>query len=396
MGQHGLHAVQIGPLVFGNGIHPDHGAGEAARPGQRGLGAGQIDGLCVGENQQHRGRPQRRRAQRVDEIQRAADVGSPSPHAGMADVIAEGVHVLQRQRVDLLNLLGEEIDLRMVGHLGHGLQKANGEFRELEHGAGHVAEHDDALFAAAAALVADFAQRAARGKPGADGLFEVRHRGAPHGPAARGDLAVDAPRHLIDELIGLGNLLLAEVGDVPAEKIGVAVRAHSALARVLQKHLLLQQAAHEHRADEALVEARRALQVVRIALNVPLELVALLLGHLAVDLPEILPQVDGLSVEAQLLVGHAPLLLGQRFCLSFRLGVLPKLLLGDEVRVEALIEQQHLAAALGQKRPQRQPHGLAIHEARQLQRANRVDQLAQPHLHALIAQRPGEAGQLTE
>ena len=207
-------ALQVLPLGLGDGIHPHHAARALDRPLEAGVGAVQVHRLGVAEHQQHRVRRQHRGTGRQHRVQRAAHVGPLPPDAGGAHIAAEQVHVLQREGVHPLHLLGEQEYLRMVGDLRQRLHEAYGEFRELQHRAGHVAEHHDALAAAVALLVMQPAQRPAGAQPRADRAPEVQRHGAARVLAAGDDLAVDAPGHLVDELVGPGDLGVLEVGDV--------------------------------------------------------------------------------------------------------------------------------------------------------------------------------------
>ena len=152
------------------------------------------------------------------------------------------------------------------------------------------------------------------------------------------DLAVDAPGDLVDQLVGLGNVRFPEAGDVPEHQVGVAVRLHGALGGVLQQHLLLQQALHEHRAYEALVQLRRVLHLFGELVHHVLQVVPLALGHAGVDVLQILPQVDGLALHAEALL-QLPL---SRFIFLLGLGhgrlVGREFLGGYEVQVEAAVK----------------------------------------------------------
>ena len=128
---------------------------------------------------------------------------------------------------------------------------------------------------------------------------------------------------------------------------------------------------------KALVEVGRALEVVRIALEVPLQLIALFLRHQRVNLLEVLAQVDRLAVDLELFLGAATLFLGARCASRSASALRRKRFFRYEKTVEALAEGALFAGTLGTQRAQCGANRSAIFKTGQLQRAHAVDRLAE-------------------
>ena len=185
------------------------------------------------------------------------------------------------------------------------------------------------------------------------------------------------------------------MGDVPVEQSKVRVYGFAANGGVvLHGHLLLQQEAREHGADEVAVELRTALEVSLHFFQHPPQLVPLVVSHADVDLLQVLPQVHGPSVDL-----HFLLRLLTALCQLAGLGLLlpaddVPLLHADEKTVEAALEDRLLLPALGVDRLKGQTHGLPVAEVQRRQNLAGIRRLPHPYRQTLPAQQGGELRQL--
>ena len=107
----------------------------------------EINCLGVGDYKKCGLLVQYRRLNCADPVQRGTQVRALAVEACAPYVAYELVHVLQRKGIHLRGLLGEEKHPGAFRNVGHALYESQGEFRELYHGAGHVAEqHEPAVF----------------------------------------------------------------------------------------------------------------------------------------------------------------------------------------------------------------------------------------------------------
>ena len=106
------------------------------------------------------------------------------------------------------------------------------------------------------------------------------------------ELPVQLSGELGDEVDGPGNIRFLKTGDVPVEQI-IRIVA-DAESSVLNEQLLF-----DHVVDIAAIESGHPLGVFGKGVDIPLDLVLVLLGHLDIDLFEILADGDGLVVIAE-------------------------------------------------------------------------------------------------
>ena len=210
------------------------------------------------------------------------------------------------------------------------------------------------------------------------------------------------PGELDAELLGdpgnegrrFGDIGIFETGDVPPQEGQVRVRRLAAHRRVLHHHLLFQKEAHEDGADEVAVELGAAVQVVSGALHELAEILPLLLRHADIGLPQVVPEVHGLSPDLEL-----PLRLGLAAGELLRLGRLPlqlrpPLLGADKKAVKGPVEDLLLRPGLGVHRAQAPPDRGAVREIQLLQDLTGVRRLLEPHRQPLLPQQGGEGGEL--
>ena len=119
----------------------------------------------------------------------------------------------------------------------------------------------------------------------ADGAAEVQLAGM--GPVfpLGGELTVDFPGNILDDVDGLGDLGVLELADIPVQQAQLRVRALYIGAGVLHEHLLFQHGPGEDGLDEIAVKTRIVPpQVLVEFLHAVPELLPLFLTHGGVEL----------------------------------------------------------------------------------------------------------------
>ena len=156
-----LDTADVAPFAFGDGVEPDDLSGLALGLLQGSHGAGLVDGLGVGEDQQGGRRTQGGGLCGAKMGEGGSEIRALAVDVLLPDIVAEQIHVLKGKGIGLRHGFGEEEHAAAVTGLIQALDEPQGELGKLHHRARHIAQEHQMLLPLALALEFQVVQAAA-------------------------------------------------------------------------------------------------------------------------------------------------------------------------------------------------------------------------------------------
>ena len=297
------------PMVFRQGVQPDHLAGQPLGFQQGPHSGLPVHGLGIGEDQKGCGIVQRRRFHFAQFCQRPAQVGTPAEYTGLPHILPEGIHILQAEGIRFPHFLGEKEASGAFRHIVHGQNEAQYKLGKLHHRATHIAQKHQMALVLALFLVFEFIETAAGLQTFADGTAEIQGSAVTPVFALIGQFRIDLLGDFLNHRNRLGDLLVLKLGDVPEQQAHIRIHVRTADARILQSQLLLQNGLGKDGVDEIAVKLRIALGIIPEAIHEISQFFLVFLREHGIGFPLIVGKLHGTAVQLQFLHGLLPCLL---------------------------------------------------------------------------------------